>query len=129
MPTYEYRCPKGHEFEHFFRTISSSESSMKCPECGEMAERRMSGGTGLLFKGSGFYITDYGKDGKKDQRKAPGPSSEGSSSGGESGSKSSGDTSRSDKSSGDTSRSEKTSGEKSGSDKPSSSKGSGSSDT
>ena len=70
MPTYEYRCPKGHEFEHFFRTISSAESRMKCPECGEEAERIMSGGTGLLFKGSGFYITDYGKDGKKDQRKA-----------------------------------------------------------
>jgi putative FmdB family regulatory protein len=71
MPTYEYRCPKGHEFEHFFRTISSAESQMKCPECGETAERKMSGGSGLLFKGSGFYITDYGKDGKKDQRKAP----------------------------------------------------------
>jgi putative FmdB family regulatory protein len=70
MPTYEYRCPKGHQFEHFFRTISSAESQMKCPECGELAERRMSGGSGLVFKGSGFYITDYGKDGKKDQRKA-----------------------------------------------------------
>jgi putative FmdB family regulatory protein len=73
MPTYEYRCPKGHEFEHFFRSISSAESQMKCPECDEVAERRMSGGTGLLFKGSGFYITDYGKDGKKDQRKAAEP--------------------------------------------------------
>ena len=125
MPTYEYRCPKGHEFEHFFRTISSSESSMKCPECGEMAERRMSGGTGLLFKGSGFYITDYGKDGKKDQRKASEPSKgEVSSSGGESGSKSSGEKSSGEKSSG-----EKSSGDKSRSDKPSSSKGSGSSDS
>jgi putative FmdB family regulatory protein len=70
MPTYEYRCPKGHEFEHFFRTISAGEGGMKCPECGETAERKVSGGSGLLFKGSGFYITDYGKDGKKDQRKA-----------------------------------------------------------
>src|SRR6187402_3009283 len=68
MPTYEYRCPKGHGFEHFFRTISAAESRMKCPECGEIAERIMSGGAGLLFKGTGFYITDYGKDGKKDQR-------------------------------------------------------------
>lgn len=85
MPTYEYRCPKGHEFEHFFRTISSAESQMKCPECGELAERRMSGGSGLVFKGSGFYITDYGKDGKKDQRKAPESSKgEAGSSGGES---------------------------------------------
>jgi putative FmdB family regulatory protein len=83
MPTYEYRCPKGHEFEQFFRSISSAESQMKCPECGEVAERRISGGTGLLFQGSGFYITDYGKDGKKDQRKAsePSKSSEGSSGG------------------------------------------------
>lgn len=81
MPTYEYRCPKGHEFEHFFRSISAAEGAMKCPECGEVAERRISGGTGLLFKGSGFYITDYGKDGKKDQRKVSDTSkpSEGSS--------------------------------------------------
>ena len=71
MPTYEYRCPKGHRFEHFFRTMSSAESRMKCPECGEEGERLVSGGSGLVFKGSGFYITDYGKDGKKDQRKAP----------------------------------------------------------
>ena len=85
MPTYEYRCPKGHLFEHFFRTISSAESRMKCPECGAEAERILSGGSGLLFKGSGFYITDYGKDGKKDQRKAAESSKgEGGSSGGES---------------------------------------------
>lgn len=57
---------------------------MKCPDCGEMAERRVSGGSGLLFKGSGFYITDYGKDGKKDQRKAAeSTKSEGGSSGSE----------------------------------------------
>lgn len=87
MPTYEYRCPKGHEFEHFFRTISSGESQMKCPACGELSERKVSGGTGLLFKGSGFYITDYGKDGKKDQRKAAEPGKgESGSSGGEKGS-------------------------------------------
>jgi len=35
-----------------------------------MAHRQVSGGAGLVFKGSGFYITDYGKDGKKDQRDA-----------------------------------------------------------
>jgi putative FmdB family regulatory protein len=70
MPTYDFRCPKGHQFEHFFRTISSAELLFKCPQCGEWAERLVSGGSGLVFKGSGFYITDYGKDGKKDQRKA-----------------------------------------------------------
>ena len=44
MPTYEYRCPKGHEFEHFFRSISSSESRMKCPECGERMTASYDGG-------------------------------------------------------------------------------------
>jgi putative FmdB family regulatory protein len=71
VPTYEYRCPKGHDFEHFVPRISEAKSAMQCPECGEPAERRISAGGGLLFKGSGFYITDYGKDGKKDQRSKP----------------------------------------------------------
>ena len=68
MPTYEYRCPEGHDFEHFYRTISAAQSELPCPVCGKVAERKVSGGSALLFKGSGFYITDYGKDGKKDQR-------------------------------------------------------------
>ena len=68
MPTYEYRCPDGHEFEHFYRTISAAEAQRPCPTCGKVSERKVSGGAGLLFKGSGFYITDYGKDGKKDLR-------------------------------------------------------------
>lgn len=63
MPTYEFRCPAGHHFEKFFRKISDASAEMPCPECGELAQRRMSAGA-LLFKGSGFYITDYGKDGK-----------------------------------------------------------------
>jgi len=70
MPTYEYRCPNGHDFEQFFSKISDSKSVLACPVCGAEAERRISGGAGLLFKGSGFYITDYGKDGKKDQAAA-----------------------------------------------------------
>lgn len=70
MPTYEYRCPAGHEFERFFRKISDAIGDVGCPHCGVVAERRMSAGAGLVFKGSGFYITDYGKDGKKDQRTA-----------------------------------------------------------
>jgi putative FmdB family regulatory protein len=64
MPTYEFRCPEGHDFEKFYRKISDAPSEVSCPECGAVAERRMSAGAGLLFKGSGFYITDYGKDGK-----------------------------------------------------------------
>lgn len=62
MPTYEYRCPKGHEFERFYRTISAGEAELPCPECGELAARQLSAGGGLVFKGSGFYLTDYGKN-------------------------------------------------------------------
>ena len=71
MPTYEFRCPKGHEFEKFYRSISGAPLEVACPTCGLVAERQMSGGGGLVFKGSGFYITDYGKDGKKDQAARP----------------------------------------------------------
>lgn len=71
MPTYEYRCPDGHDFEHFFRSISGAKSEMPCPVCAQSSTRLISLGAGLHFKGSGFYITDYGKDGKKDQRERP----------------------------------------------------------
>jgi putative FmdB family regulatory protein len=67
MPTYEFRCPKGHEFEKFYRSIGVAPREVACPSCGKIAERQMSAGGGLVFKGSGFYITDYGKDGKKPQ--------------------------------------------------------------
>jgi putative FmdB family regulatory protein len=129
MPTYEYRCPTGHQFEHFYRTMSAGESTMTCPECGELAQRKVSGGSGLVFKGSGFYITDYGKDGKKDQRKSTESGKSGdSASGGESASsKSSSEKSSSEKSSSEKSSSEKSSSEKSSTEKPPS-KGSGSSD-
>ena len=62
MPTYEFRCPDGHEFEKFYRKISDAPSELACPECGKLAMRLVSGGAGLLFKGSGFYLTDYGKN-------------------------------------------------------------------
>jgi putative FmdB family regulatory protein len=65
MPTYEFRCPKGHEFEKFYRSMSGAPLELPCPVCGKVAARQMSAGAGLVFKGSGFYITDYGKDGKK----------------------------------------------------------------
>jgi putative FmdB family regulatory protein len=87
MPTYEYRCPEGHDFERFFRSISAAEPNVACPECGKIAERRMSAGAGLLFKGSGFYLTDYGKNAHRSSGSAP-KSTEGgtSSSSGDSGS-------------------------------------------
>jgi putative FmdB family regulatory protein len=65
MPTYEFRCPKGHDFEKFYRSMSAAQLQVPCPTCGKTAERQVSAGAGLVFKGSGFYITDYGKDGKK----------------------------------------------------------------
>ena len=51
--------------------MSDAPLEMPCPECGAIAIRKVSGGAGLLFKGSGFYITDYGKDGKKPQGQSP----------------------------------------------------------
>jgi len=62
MPTYEFRCPDGHEFDKFYRKISDAPSEVACPVCGKLATRLVSGGAGLLFKGSGFYLTDYGKN-------------------------------------------------------------------
>ena len=62
MPTYEYRCPDGHLFEKFQKMAEKPRA--KCPVCGKPAMRMISGGAGLVFKGTGFYITDYGKDGK-----------------------------------------------------------------
>ena len=65
MPTYEFRCESGHATDRFFRSIGGAPAVIECPDCGATAVRQVSGGIGLVFKGSGFYITDYGKDGKK----------------------------------------------------------------
>ena len=63
MPTYEYRCAEGHDFEQLQKM--SDPPIDKCPVCGAPAERQLSAGAGLLFKGSGFYITDYRSDNYK----------------------------------------------------------------
>jgi putative FmdB family regulatory protein len=57
MPTYEYECKScGHSFEAF---QSMSDDPLKeCPECGKEIRRLINGGTGIIFKGSGFYVTD-----------------------------------------------------------------------
>lgn len=61
MPTYEYYCTScGFEFEEF-QSIASEPLSI-CPKCNSHVKRKISGGTGLIFKGSGFYITDYKKN-------------------------------------------------------------------
>jgi putative FmdB family regulatory protein len=61
MPTYEYRCKScGYEFEEF--QSMSAEKLVICPKCAEPSLKRlMSSGMGLVFKGSGFYLTDYKK--------------------------------------------------------------------
>jgi putative FmdB family regulatory protein len=64
MPTYEYKCPKGHVFEKFSPTMTNKRH-VACPTCGRMAERQLSSGGGLVFKGSGFYETDYKRAGEK----------------------------------------------------------------
>jgi putative FmdB family regulatory protein len=60
MPTYEYYCIScGFEFEEF-QSIASEPITV-CPKCQLPVKRKISGGAGLIFKGSGFYITDYKK--------------------------------------------------------------------
>ena len=70
MPTYEYACPNGHQFEKFQKM--SDKPRARCPVCDEPATRKISGGAGLVFKGTGFYITDYGKDGKGPKKQPEG---------------------------------------------------------
>lgn len=67
MPTYDYECPSGHAFEEF--QSMSAEPVAVCPHCGKPATRKISGGSGLMFKGSGFYITDYKKSGGNSDKK------------------------------------------------------------
>lgn len=61
MPTYDYSCAAcGHRFERF-ESINDG-AAKECPKCGKKKARRMLGtGAGLIFKGSGFYTTDYKK--------------------------------------------------------------------
>ena len=97
MPTYDYRCSKcGHRFE-LFHSITD-DAPKRCPKCKSKSVRVPAGGAGLLFKGSGFYITDYRSKSYKEKAKAdktsPGKS------GGESGK-----TSDSGKSGGDSGKS------------------------
>jgi putative FmdB family regulatory protein len=60
MPTYEYECSKcSHTFEAF-QSIND-EPIKKCPKCGKSVRRIIFGGAGVIFKGSGFYVTDKNK--------------------------------------------------------------------
>lgn len=62
MPTYEYRCTQcGYQFEEFQSIVA--EPLTVCPRCGGKVQRLISSGGGLIFKGSGFYETDYKRKG------------------------------------------------------------------
>ncbi|MBT3663683.1 MAG: zinc ribbon domain-containing protein [Candidatus Marinimicrobia bacterium] len=66
MPTYDYKCEKcDHIFEHF--QAMSDAPLTKCAKCDGKIRRLVGGGSGLIFKGSGFYLTDYAKKSKKNK--------------------------------------------------------------
>ena len=80
MPTYEYRCNEcGFKFERFHSI--KADPIRDCPECGKKGavQRLISGGAGLIFKGDGFYITDYRSDSYKSAQKKEKAASSGSS--------------------------------------------------
>ena len=77
MPTYEYECAScHHRFERFLPI--TAKASNPCPRCKRSAKRLISAGAGLLFKGSGFYATDYRSSDykKKAKGESKGPSSD-----------------------------------------------------
>ena len=72
MPTYRYKCTEcGHEFELF--QYMSDKPVKTCPECHGEVERQIGKGAGLIFKGSGFYITDNRSESYKKGAKADKP--------------------------------------------------------
>ncbi len=76
MPTYDYRCDAcEHAFEQF-QSMSAS-PMRKCPECGKLKLKRLIGtGAGVIFKGSGFYETDYRSDSYKKAEEKDKPKTE-----------------------------------------------------
>ena len=69
MPTYDYECSNGHRFD-YLQSITA-EPLTECVTCGESVRRLIGGGAGIIFKGSGFYVTDSknGNRGKKESAK------------------------------------------------------------
>jgi putative FmdB family regulatory protein len=73
MPTYDYRCPKCKRVFELFHAITD-DTPKRCPRCKTKSVRVPSAGAGLLFKGSGFYITDYRSKSYKEKAKQEGSS-------------------------------------------------------
>jgi|TARA_B110000967_G_scaffold203231_1_gene243527 putative FmdB family regulatory protein len=73
MPTYDYICKKCEKMFEYFQSMSDAPKK-ECPDCKENSLRRIiSGGTGLIFKGSGYYLTDYkNKKSKEPEKKDSG---------------------------------------------------------
>ncbi|MDP2928573.1 MAG: zinc ribbon domain-containing protein [Candidatus Omnitrophota bacterium] len=71
MPTDEYECDKCKEHFDIFHSMTDTKTQ-KCPECGSRTHRLISAGNGVIFKGTGFYATDYKKKSGVDS--SPGPS-------------------------------------------------------
>lgn len=70
MPTYDYKCDACEHTWEEFQSIKA-EPTKKCPSCGKKkAKRLIGGGAGLIFKGSGFYLTDYRSDAYKKSAEA-----------------------------------------------------------
>ncbi len=83
MPTYEYECQRcGYRFEQFQSIKAEPLTDCPRPECGGRVKRLISPGGGILFRGSGFYVTDYRSESYKQAAKAEqGPAKETKSSG------------------------------------------------
>lgn len=75
MPTYEYKCLScGFRFEEFQKMTDAPLT--ECPECGGSVKRLIGAGAGPIFKGSGFYQTDYKNNGSKEKTVAKDKSKE-----------------------------------------------------
>ncbi|MCX5700279.1 MAG: FmdB family transcriptional regulator [Candidatus Omnitrophica bacterium] len=76
MPTYEYECANCNKIFEIFQKMSDKALD-KCPKCHKKISRLIGGGSGIIFKGSGFYATDYRKSSNKSSssKQKPGPCS------------------------------------------------------
>jgi len=70
MPNYDYKCKKCSYVFEVFQSMKAARLKT-CPKCGGKVERLIGAGGGIIFKGSGFYATDYGKKGRKAGKKDP----------------------------------------------------------